>query len=230
MSVQPSKLSSGVSPQPVPRLTEEDLSAAKVEQQFKAKYKIEIIFSKHRSSRLGKSSPLMLLVWESGKKLHGGGDQKMYWCGYDNCSKLFSSDNFAYMHTICPHCKRELFLDIDTKRQHISQAIRNHSDVRGLQQIPLVVGEVLYKLTPSQLAALLEKTWRQLDGDADIYLKYSPHEIRYDPKEEKGHKLSDKLDQVRVQRKPLIYTLKNIMKDLHAGAELRKRFLSMITS
>ena len=96
--------------------------------------------------------------------------------------------------------------------------------------MPIVVGEKLANLTPPKLAELLEVTWRQLEGDADIYLKYSPYEIMYDPKEEGGHKLSDKLDKVRVHRRPLIYTLKSIMKDLHAGADLRKRFLAMITA
>jgi len=230
MSVRPSKLTSDVSPRPRPKLTAADMVAAQTEQKLKARYKIEVIFSRHRSSRMDKHSPLMLLIWESGKKFHGGGDQKMYWCGYPDCERPFSSDNFAYMHVVCPHCNREMFLDPDGKAEHIRQAIRHNHDAEGLKRMPIVVGEKLARLTPPHLAELLEKTWHQLDGDADVYLKYSPYEIRYDPREEKGHKLSEKLDNVRVQRKPLIYTLKNIMKDLHAGAELRKRFLAMITS
>lgn len=230
MSVQPSKLTSGVSPRPRPKVTTEDMAAVKTAEGLKAKYKIEVIFSRHRSTRLEKHSPLMLLIWESGKKYHGGGDQKMYWCGYSNCGKPFSSDHFAYMHVVCPNCNREMFLDPDGKNEHIRQAMRQGHDVSGLKRMPIVVGEKLARLTPPKLAELLEKTWRQLGGDADVYLKYSPYEIRYDPREEKGDKLSEKLDRVRVQRKPLIYTLKNIMKDLHAGADLRKRFLAMITS
>jgi len=79
------------------------------------------------------------------------------------------------------------------------------------------------------LAELLEKTWRDLQGDADIYLKYSPFEIRYNAKHESIRDL-DKLDQVRVQRQPLIYTLPRILKDMSAGADFRTRILAMITS
>jgi hypothetical protein len=95
--------------------------------------------------------------------------------------------------------------------------------------MPFVVGERLANLTPPNLAILIEKTWRELDGDADIYLKYSPYEIRYDGKNETTRDI-DNLDRVRIQRQPLIYTVKNIHKDLGAGAVLRKRILAMITS
>jgi hypothetical protein len=199
------------------------------EKKEKARYKIEVIFSKHRSSLAHKLSPSMLIIWESGKRFHGGGDQKMYWCGYPDCDMPMSSDFFAYMHVVCPHCQRELFLDPDSREVHKKALIKQGKDPRELDRLAEVRGERLQNLTPSKLAELLVITWRKLDGDADVYLKYSPFEIRYDILHETSKDI-DNLDKVRVQRQPLIYTLKSILKDISAGADLHKRFLSMITS
>lgn len=223
------RLSPSISPAPQPKVTLEEMLSQEAEMKQRAKYKIELIFSRHRSSLPHKPSPVMLLIWESGKRFHGGGDQKMYWCGYRDCGKPLSTDNFAYMHTICPACKRELFLDPDSRAAHIGAIKKEGGDTRGLERIPFVVGEKLACLTPQHLAELLEKTWRDLGGDSDIYLKFSPFEIRYDGKNETTRDL-DNLEKVRVQRRPLIYPLKNIAVDLAAGADLRKRLLAMITS
>lgn len=218
------------SERPKPELTIAEMEEVKKELKLRARYKIEIMFTRHRSSRMDKPSPLMLQIFESGKRFHGGGDQKMYWCGYDDCDMPISTDNFAYMHTICIHCNRELFLDPNAKQVHVEDMQRQGRNPENIRRIPYVVGERMANLTPPKLAELLEKTWRKLSCDADIYLKYSPYEIRYDQARDDNTKVIDNLNKVRVQRQPLIYPLKNIMKDLHAGAELRKRLLAMITS
>jgi hypothetical protein len=120
-------------------------------------------------------------------------------------------------------------LDPDAKKAH-GKAMRNQNkSTAGLREIPIVVGERMANLTPPKMAELIEKNWHALGGDADIYLKYSPYEIRYDPKHETTTDLN-RLDRVRIQRQPLIYALKNIMKDLAAGASLRNRIISMVTS
>lgn len=199
------------------------------EEDQKAKYKIEVIFSSHRSSLPSVPSPLVLQIWESGKRFHGGGDQKMYWCGYDDCDKPISSDCFAYMHAVCTHCNRELFLDPDAKKAHRVALAQQGKSPTDLDRIPMVAGERFANLIPSKLAELLEKTFRSLGSHADIYLKYSPLEIRYDSKHETTSDLN-RLDEVRVQRVPSIYTFKNIMKDISAGASLRNRFVTFITS
>lgn len=195
----------------------------------KATYKIEIQFSRHRSPNKGVPSPSMILIWESGKKFHGGGDQRMYWCGHDDCGKPLSSDNFGYMHVVCPKCNREMFLDPKAKEAHRRDMMSRGLDPRDLSNIPYVVGERLVNLTPSNLAVLLEKTWRQLDGDADIYIKYSPYDIRYH-KGDNEIEVAEKLGKVRTARRPVIYPLKNIIKDLHAGASLQHRFIALVTS
>jgi hypothetical protein len=195
----------------------------------KAKYKIELHFSRHRKPNKGVPSPAMVLIWESGKKYHGGGDQKMYWCGHDDCGKPFSSDNFGYMHVVCPKCHREMFLDPKAKDAHAQDMMERGLDPAGLGKVPFVVGEKLVNLTPIDLATLLEKTWRQLDGDSDIYIKFSPHDIRYH-KGANDIDIAEQLRVVRTARQPLIYPLTNIIKDLHAGASLHARFVALLTS
>jgi hypothetical protein len=214
---------------PRPKLTAKEMQAIREEQKDKAKYKIEVMFSRHRSSLAHKPSPLMLVIWESGKRLHGGGDQKMYWCGYQDCGKPISSDHFAYMHTVCIHCQREMFLDPDAKKAHVKSLRQENRRSEGLDQMPFVVGEKLANLTPPNLAELLVKTWYALEGEADIYIKYSPYEIRYDKTNETTSDM-DRLQKTRIQRQPVIYTLKAIRKDLAAGSDLKARFLAMITS
>lgn len=205
----------------------EEVEALADAHEVRAKYKIELIFSRHRSTY--KESPCMVLIWEGGKRFHGGGDQKMYWCGYDDCGLPMSSDNFAYMHVVCPHCQKELFLDAPSRATHAANLVSRGINPDEIKRIPEVVGEKLVNLTPEGLAKLLEKTWRQLDGMADIYLKYSPYEIRYDALHETTKDM-DNLEKVRVQRTPLSYPLKNIIKDLSAGADLVGRLKMMITS
>jgi hypothetical protein len=194
-----------------------------------ADYRIELMFSKHRSSLPNKPSPFAMLIWESGKRLHGGGDQKMYWCGYDDCHKPISCDNFGFYHVVCPACHRELFLDKNSKRDHIKSLKKDNQPLMDIDKIPLVVGEMFYNMTPPNIADLLVKTWYALGSNADVYFKWSPLEVRYDAKFETT-KTIDNLNNVRVKREPAIYTLKRILDDVNAGADLRGRFLAFLTS
>lgn len=207
----------------------EEADDAQKKEHGRAKYKIELHFSRRRSCSRGVPSPAMVLIWESGKEFHGGGDQKMYWCAHDGCGKPFSSDNFGYAHAVCPKCHKEMFLDPKTKEEHKQDMMARGLDPSGLGKIPFVVGEKLVNLTPPDLATLLEKSWRQLDGDADIYIKFSPHDIRYH-KGEDELLIAEQLRTVRTNRCPLIYPLTNIIKDLHAGASLHARFVALLTS
>jgi hypothetical protein len=235
MAIEPlhmdSKLSqgftgSGVSEKVKEKVTEELVKEGKL---TKAKYRIELVFSKHRSSAMHKPSPFALVIWESGKRLHGGGDQKMYWCGYNDCAKPLSSDNFAGFHVVCPSCKRELFLDSDSRMEHVKLLKKEGTPLNDIEKIPTVVGEYMFNLTPPDTASLIVRTWRSLGGDADVYLKWSPKEIRYDSLHA-TNKTIDSLTGVRLKRQPVMYTLKRIVDDLTAGADLKKRFLSFLTS
>lgn len=194
----------------------------------KAKYKIEIHFGPDRSNSELKLSSGLLCIWESGKMYHGGGDEKMYWCGYDDCKWPFSADLLAMAHVVCPKCNRELFRAPDYKQDHIDYLKKEGLDSKGIEAIPCMVGEKLFKLPPSKIATLLLKTFRQLDSNADIYLKYHPKDIRMDKKNPGSAESMNKLVVARLRKQPLIYPLKNILKDTASGADLHKRILAML--
>jgi hypothetical protein len=209
---------------------QEDEAAKISDSAIVARYKIEIIFNKDRSMSSLKPSVGMMLAWESGKHYHGGGDDQMYWCGYDDCNKLMSTDNFAMFSAVCPHCRRESFLDPDSKTFHVREVRKRGDNPAELAKMPIIVGQKVFKMTPPKLAELIYKVWMELGSNADIYLKYHPSDIRYSVADDKGAKISDRLTQGRATRGKLIYPLKNILKDTAAGADVQKRFLAMITA
>jgi len=213
-----------------PRLTPEDVQRMEDEEKDKAKYKIEVLFHPTlRSSLAHKPSPAMITLWESGKRLHGGGDEKMYWCGYGDCWMPLFPDDFGYMHVVCRYCKREQFLDNDSRAAHIRMLKKEKRSSDGIERLPTVGGERLVNLPPPKLADLLVKVWNQLGGESDVYFKHAKKKISYDKLHETTSDL-DNLELVRVQRQPGIYTLKSIRKDIASGADLRSRFLAMIVA
>lgn len=199
------------------------------DQQARARYKLEIHFGPDRSSLHHKLMAALVTIWESGKRLHGGGDEKMYWCGYEDCGKPFSTDNFAYMHAVCPVCKRELLLDPYSRQEQIEYLHREGQSSAGIEELPIVVGEKLMKQTPPAIAKFLAGAWQDLECNADIYLKFHPKDIRID-KKHMDHKVYDKVEQVRAKRQPLIYPLSRILKDTLAGGDLEAHILAMITA
>lgn len=213
-----------------PKLTPEDVQHMKNEELDKAKYKIEVLFHPTlRSALAHKPFPAMITLWESGKRLHGGGDEKMYWCGYSDCWMPLFPDDFGYMHVVCRYCKREQFLDSDSRAAHIRSLRQENRNSDGLERLPTVGGERLVNLPPTKLADLLVKVWGQLGGEADIYFKHAKKKISYDKLHETTRDL-DNLELVRIQREPGIYTLKAIRKDIASGADLKARFLAMIVA
>jgi hypothetical protein len=199
------------------------------ERELRGLYKIEIHFGKDRSASNLRASVGAILIWESGRRFHGGGDEKMYWCGWKNCDKPIKTSMFGAFHAVCPHCGRENFLSADDKQRHIDVALRENNNIEGLKNIPWVVGEKMFRLPPNKLAAEIERHWRNLECKADIYLKYHPSDIRYRILEETA-RTPDQLEKARRLRGLLIYPVKNQVKDLAAGASAQKRFLAMITA
>jgi len=195
----------------------------------KARYKLEIHFGPDRSSLSHKLMAALVTIWESGKRLHGGGDEKMYWCGYSDCGKPFSTDNFAYMHAVCPKCQRELHLDPQSKQDHLDYLAQENLPVNGMDKLPIVVGEKLMKQTPPAIAGFLAKTWYDLDCNADIYLKFHPKDMRFD-KKNFGHEVVDKIETARAKRDPVIYPLSRILADTSSGGDLKHHILAMITA
>ena len=193
----------------------------------RAQYKIEVHFGKDR--RPHGLCTGVLTIWESGLKLHGGGDDKMYWCGYKDCGKPMSSSHFGYAHTVCPTCHKEQFLDEPTRADHVKALVRDHKPTMGLERLPIVVGEKYFKLYPEGISDLLVTTFNDLGRNADFYLKYHKLDMRYNPVHETVGDLN-KLDTARLSREPVIYPLKRLLTDLSTGSDLKKRILALITA
>ena len=168
-----------------------------------AKYKIEIHFGKDRTT----AGPNVgaISVFESGNRLNGEGDELMYIClerdsglalnmpgvadqqvkrGKNGCGGFVPGGLLRTGMAACPHCKR-----IISSEQMTST--------------------LLFNLTTDDLVDRTVKWFDQLEGDADIYVKYHPTDIRYQA-------LIDAhgLDKGRMLRGLTIYPLKNIIKDL----------------
>ena len=201
----------------------------KVAEDLRAKYKIEIHFGKDRSGSNLRSSVGAILIWESGRRFHGGGDDKMYWCGYPDCDRPIKTELFGFFHVVCPSCKRECFLANVDRDTIIQQAKKEGKSWEALTRMPTVTGEKLFRLPPNKLAKELERHWRNLDCHADIYVKYHPSDIRYRALEENA-KTPDQLEKARRLRGLMIYPLKNILKDTVGGASVQKRFYALVTA
>lgn len=172
--------------------------------EIRAKYKIEVRFGPGRTTN--GPNVCMVQIWESGKRFHGGGDDKMYWCkNVDNnsdegCGKHIASSFIRNGIAICPHCKRAI-------------------------NAKLLTGEIIYKNSTKDLAVRLAALWHSLEGSADIYCKYDQTDIRY-----KAMEAAKGLETARKLRGMHIYPLKNLIKDTSNGAELSGRIVAFLTA
>lgn len=174
-----------------------------------AKYKIEL-FCSHRRSRQ-RAFPAAISLWESGSRLHGGGDDKVYECpagkhGMPPCGGIIGGHNQGYGHLVCPKCKKVW---------------------KGEQ----VSGERLAVLTNRGWAALILKFFVRLDHNADIYVKTPRSDLRVAAAAEQVKQMGgERLASVRTRKDLTIYPLKNIIKDTSNGADLLGRFYALLSA
>jgi len=175
----------------------------------KAKYKIEILFTKDRS--MHRPTPGAVSFWESGSKLHGGGDGKLYICpgqslGRNDCSSFIPDSANASSFLWCPRC--------------------------GIRwQGTEVIGERLAVLPLKKWGEVLLHYFTKLENNADIYVKYAREDIRTKAMLEQARQQGgEKLEKVRNARAKSIYPLKNIVWDTSNGADLLGRFQAFLTA
>ena len=200
-----------------PVLTEEEAGNLKarmealdklLESKKLAKYKIEIAFSYERGGH--KAYPGAVSLWESGNKMHGGGDTKVYECpatdkGYDACAGVIGGSSQGYGHLVCPTCQR----------------VWKERDVSG---------ERLARLTTQNWAVLLYRYYVRVGHNADLYMKYMPRNLRQaSDLEQEKQQMGERLNFVRKERRVAIYPLKNIIKDVSAGADILRRFQAFLS-
>lgn len=175
-----------------------------LEAELIATYKIEINFSKRRSNR--SHFPGSLMIWRSGSALSGGGDEGMYPCPDDRCPGYISPEliSVTAQKAGCPKCQK----------------------IWGLHQLKEMR---LCSLTPRNWALLVLRHFVRLGHDADVYLKMHPVDIRNQTLREQMKDCGgEQLAKARGNRQPVIYPLKNIIKDLSAGADMLKRFEAFV--
>jgi len=173
----------------------------------KARYKVELLLG-HRRAAYG-PSPGCLTFWESGSKLHGGGDAMMHLCpgkhlNKNDCSAFIGSEGHVLGNLVCSACGQVW---------------------PGEQGI----GQLLFVLTTQNWATVLLKYYHQLGCNADLVLKYHPQSlVRATTKEREHFKGGELMNGVRGKRITSIYPLANIIKDTSAGADLYGRILAFL--
>lgn len=202
------------------RFQEEEEKAAE-ERAKKADFKIQIWFVSDRNLK-GESS-FTLSFWESGKRLHGGGDEMMFVCRrHAKAKKLTSIEVSRPGHksltergcdglipgslvqagglVVCPHCMT-----------------RHKSDQIG--------DSIFYRTDMDKAAEILAGWWRRLECNSDIYVKYSPTDPRTRLMAQTlGYKKARDLKGLT------IYPLMRILADVSAGSSVEARFKALLTA
>lgn len=203
------------------RLREAGEKATK-ELEKRGKYKIQVWFKSHRS--IWKPMAYTVSIWESGKRLHGGGDEMMFFCKRqpqgkkaqaqpfglagaksvatpDGCGGLIPGDLSLGSLIVCPHCH--------TKWETTD------------------IGDSVYYFTTAQKAGeVLEFWWRKLNCDADIYAKYRPDDPRTVMMSRNFNAKT-----AREKKGLTIYPMGNILRDSMGGTvEVQQLFKTFITA
>lgn len=172
----------------------------------KAKFKIELMFTEKWS--IVKPVPGIVSFWETGARLHGGGDTIVHFCPgrklkINDCEHYIPDPSHGYGFLVCPGC---------------------HKVWQGKD----VFGQIIGRHTAKDWAVLIEKYYRKLDMNCDIVIKYHKTDIRRATKE--SLHVEDALRVVRSNAKRLkrIYTMKAIMEDVSAGSSLYDRILAFV--
>lgn len=183
--------------------TEEQVHEILGSKDVAARYKIQVFFGPKRTL-LG-PNVVQVQFFESGKKLHGGGDELLAICRNiqnesEGCGGFIPGDCVKGMVAMCPNCH---------------QAIAR----------PLCTEQLIANFSTRRLAKELVKFWYQLGSNADVYCKYDKDDIHYTAMVQKlGAKRAREL------RGRHIYPLKNILTDTAAGADLESRFFAFLTA
>jgi len=170
-----------------------------------AKYKIEVQFGKGRSMHA--AFPGSLHCYRSGSALAGGGDEILYPCPDDKCPGYIEPEHVVPQFAFCPVCQRKW------------DRIKDMNEGR------------LFRLDHTKWAAVILKAFSRLGHNADIYLKSHPEDIRDKSLlEQMKQRKGEEYMKAYKQRVYVMYPLERIVKDAHAGKDLYKLFLALVTA
>lgn len=182
-----------------------DLIAYK--QEKRGQFKIEIMFEFNRSARRPIAG--VLTFWNSGSKLHGGGDSKLYFCpgkhlNVNECKSHIASATSSFNKVICQSCGT-------------------------LWERDQIIGEVFGRHSMRDWACLVYDYYRRLDFSCDLVLKHSTQNFtKLTAIEQEKQKGGELLNKGRDSRQRVVYTLESIIKDTSNGADMLERFHSFL--
>lgn len=194
----------------------------KQEKFSRSKYKIQIWIKSERS--LQKPLTFTLSFYESGKRLHGGGDESMWVCRKkptaprpkrpmgvahrpgtwkneatpDGCNAMIPGDHAVRGYVVCPSC------GVRWDTEHIADAL-------------------FYRLPVEKAAEVIAQWYRKLGSDCDIYVKYRDQDIRV-----KMMARTYGIRRARELKGLVIYPNARIIKDCSTGATVESRFKALL--
>jgi hypothetical protein len=192
-----------------------------LQEEVRAKFKLEIQFGKHRTSR-GQPFAGVMSCWLSGTKFHGGGDEKIFECPNPECGAW-----------ILPHqiTQRTVVTKVGGRDVEEFKSLSYCGECGRVWESNQTIGERLLKLTEQNWAYAILRMFQRLGMDADIYLKYHPTDIRYKSMMEMArNRGGEEIAKARKNRGLHIYPLKNIIKDTKHGADLYGRIRAFINA
>lgn len=192
-----------------------------LQEEVKAKYKLEIQFGKGRTSR-GQPFPGIMSAWLSGSKFHGGGDEKIFECPNPSCGAWILPDQIT---------QRTIVQKINGREVEEFKSISICGECGNIWSSEQTTGERLYKLTEQDWAYAILRMFKRLSMDADLYLKFHPTDIRYQSMMEMArNRGGEEIYKARKNRGLHIYPLRNIITDTKHGADLYKRIRAFINA
>lgn len=189
----------------------------------RAKWKIQVWIKSDRS--VHKPLAFTLSFWESGKRLHGGGDESAFICRRrpntprpkappflalggkspfkkaadpDGCGLVIPGDLASNGNIMCPHC--------------------------GMKWDTEHIGDSIFYRVPAENAATVIADWfRKLDSDCDIYVKFRAQDVRTKMMAlEYGTHIAKQLKGL------VIYPLAHIIKETSGGTSVEDRFKALL--
>ncbi len=177
---------------------------------LQAKFVLDILFNDERSHHHAFSG--FVMAFTNGGALHGGGDEKVYFCpnkvdrkGHTAiCAAPIPPNLIKHGIGICLACKRP------SKDKDF-------------------IGEVLFKLPMESWPKVMERFFYRLECNADIRIGIFKNDLRdATAKEQERQMHGDLLNKVRREREWVRYSLAALVKDGTAGATLQGRLRAFL--
>ena len=185
----------------------------------RAEFKIQVNF--HSSRSIHKPLIYSVSVWESGKRLHGGGDTSCSFCWRQRGASAVVPTNEVTMQKSTPQgCKGII------RPQHVSGTLAVCPHCQAKHKVTEIGDTILYSTFVDDCAAILYGYWLKLGGNADIVAQYASGDIR-----QQTRASGEKLRRSRESKGALsVYPLANILKDTLTGASVEARIRAFITA